>query len=152
DGEAVALVNDAMARRYWPGENVVGKVVEVHSLAPDGIAPWSTDLMTDIFRIVGVVGDVKESRLNEQVRPLLYLSSRQTGTRYANLFIRTEVPAASATSLAQRELKAVDSDLGVYGAQTMETVLDEAVAAPRLNSVLLWVFALLALVMSAVGV
>jgi putative ABC transport system permease protein len=152
DGAAVALVNDAMAHRYWPGEDVLGKTVEVRSLAPDGTAPWSTDLMADTFTIVGVVGDVKESQLNEHVRPLLYVSSRQTGTRYANLLVRTEIPPAGATSLAQREIRAVDPNLGVYGAQTMETVLDEAVAAPRLNSVLLWVFALLALVMSAVGV
>jgi len=46
----------------------------------------------------------------------------------------------------------VDPDLGVYDAQSMETILDQAVAAPRLNSVLLWVFATLALVLSAIGI
>jgi len=56
------------------------------------------------------------------------------------------------TSLVQREIRAVDPDLGVYDAQSMETVLDQAVAAPRLNSVLLWAFAMMALVLSAVGI
>jgi hypothetical protein len=56
------------------------------------------------------------------------------------------------TSLVQQEIRAVDPDLGVYDAQSMESVLDQAVAAPRLNSALLWVFAAMALVLSAVGV
>src|SRR5882672_2144226 len=52
----------------------------------------------------------------------------------------------------QQEIRAVDPDLGVYDAQSMERVLDQAVATPRLNSVLLWLFAGMALVLSAVGV
>jgi ABC-type antimicrobial peptide transport system permease subunit len=56
------------------------------------------------------------------------------------------------TALVQREIRAVDPTLGVYGVQTMEEVLGEAIAAPRLSSFLLWVFAGLALAMSAVGV
>ncbi len=151
-GAAVALVNDAMARRFWPGQNALGKVVNVHPLASTAAAPWWPDQMTDTFTVVGVVGDIKESRLNEHVEPVVYLSSLQNGTRYAHLLVRTEAPPANVTALVQREIRAVDPTLGVYGVQTMEEVLGEAIAAPRLSSFLLWAFAGLALAMSAVGV
>jgi predicted permease len=151
-GAAVALVNDAMARRFWPGQNAVGKVVDVHPLASTAAAPWWPDQMTDTFTIVGVVGDIKESRLNEHVEPVAYLSYLQNGTRYAHLLVRTEATPSNVTALVQREIRAVDPTLGVYGVQTMEEVLGEAIAAPRLSSFLLWVFAGLALAMSAVGV
>ncbi|MGH9421380.1 MAG: FtsX-like permease family protein, partial [Thermoanaerobaculia bacterium] len=52
----------------------------------------------------------------------------------------------------QRELRAVDADLGVYDPQSMETIVDQVVASPKLNSVLLWIFAVAALLLSAIGV
>jgi len=151
-GAAVALVNEAMARRFWPGQNALGKIVDVHPLASSAAAPWWPDQMTDTFTVVGVVGDIKESRLNEHVEPVVYLASLQNGTRYAHLLVRTEATPANVTALVQREISAVDPTLGVYGVQTMEAALDEAIAAPRLSSFLLWMFAGLALAMSAVGV
>jgi ABC-type antimicrobial peptide transport system permease subunit len=108
--------------------------------------------MTDTFTIVGVVGNIKESRLNDQAEPVVYLSYRQNATRYAHVLVRTRSSPTNIASLVQREIRAVDPDLGVYDAQSMETVLDQAVAAPRLNSVLLWAFAIMALVLSAVGI
>jgi putative ABC transport system permease protein len=66
--------------------------------------------------------------------------------------VRTRSTPTNVTSLVQEEIRAVDPDLGIYDAQSMESVLDQAVAAPRLNSVLLWVFAAMALVLSAVGI
>jgi putative ABC transport system permease protein len=66
--------------------------------------------------------------------------------------VRTDAAPTNVTSLVQREIRATDPDLGVYDPRTMETVLSQAVAAPRLNSLLLWVFATLALVLSAGGV
>jgi ABC-type antimicrobial peptide transport system permease subunit len=108
--------------------------------------------MTDTFTIVGVVGNIKESRLNDQAEPVVYLSYLQNATRYAHVLVRTRSSPTNITRLVQREIRAVDPDLGVYDAQSMETVLDQAVAAPRLNSVLLWAFAIMALVLSAVGI
>jgi predicted permease len=147
----VALVNEEMAWRYWPGASAIGATLQVSSLAPEATAPWDVDQMTNTFTVVGVVGNVKESQLNEHTRPMLYLSTKQNSTRYAHLLVRTTITPANVASLVQREISAVDPDLGVYGVQTMQGVLGEAVAAPRLNSVLLWMFAILALVMSAVG-
>jgi ABC-type antimicrobial peptide transport system permease subunit len=108
--------------------------------------------MTDTFTIVGVVGDIKESRLNDRVVPVVYLSYLQNASRYAHLLVKTNTTPAAVSSIVQREIGVVDPDIGIYDATTMGAVLGQAVAAPRLNSVLLWVFATLAIVLSAVGV
>jgi putative ABC transport system permease protein len=149
---AVALVNDMMARRFWPNEDPIGKSFSTKPLGSISVAPWWPDQVTETFTIVGIVGNIKESRLNDQAEPVMYLSYLQNATRYAHLLVRTRSTPTNVTSLVQREIRAVDSDLGVYDAQSMETVLDQAVAAPRLNSVLLWVFAAMALMLSAVGI
>ena len=155
DGPAsagVALVNEVLARRFWPAEDPIGKSISARPLGSTSVAPWWPDQMTDTFTIVGVVGNIKESRLNDQAEPVVYLSYLQNATRYAHVLVRTRSSPTNITSLVQREIRAVDPDLGVYDAQSMETVLDQAVAAPRLNSVLLWALAMMALVLSAVGI
>src|SRR5713226_3252715 len=108
--------------------------------------------MTDTFTIVGVVGDIKESRLNNQVEPVVYLSYLQNPSRYMHLLVRTESTPTNVSNVVQREIRAVDPDLGAYDVRTMEAVLGQAMAAPKLNSLLLWVFATVALLLSAVGV
>jgi predicted permease len=152
DGAAVALINDTMARRFWPAEDPVGRAIEARPLGSKSVAPWWPDQMTDTFTIVGVVGDIKESRLNDRVEPAVYLSYLQNASRYTHLLVKTNTTPATVSSIVRREIEAVDPDLGIYDATTMEAVLGQSVAAPRLNSVLLWVFATLAIVLSAVGV
>src|SRR5262249_55974530 len=147
----VALINEIMARRFWPGEDPLGKSFSTKPLG-SAFMPWSPEQVSDTFTIVGIVGNIKESRLNDQVEPVMYWSYHQNATRYAHLLVKTRSTPTSVTSLVQQEIRAVDSDLGVYDAQSMDSVLDQAVAAPRLNSVLLWVFAAMALVLSAVGI
>jgi predicted permease len=152
ENTAVALVNEVMAHRFWPTEDPIGKIIRVRSLGATSSAPWWPDQMTDTFTIAGVVGNIKESRLNDQVEAVVYLSYLQNPSRYAHLLVRTESTPTNVTSIVQREITAVDPDLGVYDVQTMETVLGQAVAGPKLNSLLLWVFATIALLLSAVGV
>ncbi len=149
----VALINETMARRFWPTEDPLGKSFSTKALGSTGSdSPWWPEQMSDTFTIVGIVGDMKESRLNDQAGPVMYWSYLQNATRYTHLLVRTTSTPTTVASLVQQEIRAVDPDLGVYDVQAMESVLDQAVAAPRLNSVLLWVFAVMALVLSAVGI
>jgi putative ABC transport system permease protein len=148
----VALINETMARRFWPSEDPLGKSFSTKPLGSVSDAPWWPEQLSDTFTIVGVVGDMKESRLNDQAGPVMYWSYRQNAVRYAHLLVRTRSTPTNVTSLVQQAIHTVDPDFGVYDVQWMETVLDQAVAAPRLNSVLLWVFAAMALVLSAVGI
>jgi len=130
----------------------IGKGIRAKSLGSTSAAPWWPNQMTDTFTIVGVVGDIKESRLNNQVEPVVYLSYLQNPSRYMHLLVRTESTPTNVSNVVQREIRAVDPDLGAYDVRTMEAVLGQAVAAPKLNSLLLWVFATVALLLSAVGV
>ncbi len=150
--EAVALVNETMAERFWSSENPIGKGIRARSLGSTSMAPWWPEQTTDTFTIVGVVRDVKESRLGNQVEPVIYLSYLQNPSRYMHLLLRTESTSMTVTNVVQREIQAIDGELGVYDVQAMETVLEQAVAAPKLNSLLLWVFATVALMLSSVGV
>jgi predicted lysophospholipase L1 biosynthesis ABC-type transport system permease subunit len=108
--------------------------------------------MTDTFTIVGVVGDVKERRLNDPAEPIIYISYLQNPSRYLHLLVRTATPGPHVATMIQREIRRVDSAVGAYDIRMMEDVLEQAVAEPRLNSLLLWVFATVALVLSAIGV
>ena len=152
DALPVALVNSTMARRFWPTEDPIGKAVRLRLLGSNASAPWWPEHTADGYTIVGVIGDVKESRLGDQVRPVVYLSYSQNPSRYAHLLVRTDGTPLNVLETVQRQLRAIDPDLGVYDVQSMETVLDQAVASPRLNSILLWVFAVVALMLCAVGV
>jgi len=148
----VALINETMARRYWPEEDPLGKPLRVRALGSTATAPWWPEQSSDTFTVVGVVGDIKERRLSEQIEPVVYLSHLQNPSRYVHLLVRTESAPASVAGVVQRALREVDADLGVYDVRTMESAVDEAIAEPRLNSLLLWVFATVALLLSAVGV
>ena len=148
----VALINQTMARRYWPGQNPIGKSLRARALGTAAMAPWWPFQSADTFTIIGIVGDIKERRLSEQIEPVIYLPLLQHPARYVHLLVRTEAAPTSVAGVVQRAVQDVDPDLGVYGMQTMEEVLEEAVAEPKLSSLLLWVFAGVALLLSAVGV
>ncbi len=84
--------------------------------------------------------------------PVIYLSQRQNPSRLMNLMVSTQGPATSVANAVQREIRAVDGDLGVYDLKTMDTILSDVVALPRFNALLIWLFAALALSLSAIGV
>src|SRR5437773_718169 len=141
-----------MVHRFWPTADPIGKAIRLRLLGSTASAPWWPDQTADTYKIVGVVGDIEESRLGDHVRPVVYLSYSQNPSRYAHLLVRTEGTPLNVLETVQRQLRAIDPDLGLYDVQSMETVLDQAVASPRLNSILLWIFAVVALILCAVGV
>jgi putative ABC transport system permease protein len=148
----VALVNDTFARRFWPDESPIGKSIRATSLGSPDSAPWWPEQTTDLFTIVGVVGNVRDSQLRGDVEPIVYLTQLQNPSRYMHVLVRAGSDAANLTPLVERELRALDPDLGVYDARTMERVLASAVADTRFVSILLRVFAAIALLLAAVGV
>jgi predicted permease len=152
----VALVNATMAKRFWPNSDPIGDVVRLTSLGSTESAstPWWPErmAMTNGYTVVGVVNDIQESRRGDKVRPLVYLSYRQNPSRYGHLLVRMDGTSPKVLEAVQQQLRSMDPDLGVYDVQSMVTVLDQAVASPRLNSMLLWIFAATALMLCAVGV
>jgi putative ABC transport system permease protein len=141
DAPKVLLINEAFARKYFPGEDPLGKRVEV-TVAPDMLG-----------EIVGVVGDVKHRSLDREPDPECYVSFEQVPTSFMTLVVRTESndPAALTASLREA-VRQVDADIPLADVRTMEQVVSNSVAQRRFNTLLLGVFAALALVLSAVGI
>ena len=150
DGAAVTVVNEAAAARYWPGAEPVGR--RLRPRFQPGAAPWIPEGRADWFTVVGVVRDFREHQIEEPVVPVIYLSQRQNPSRLMSLVVSTQRPATGIANAVQGEIRAVDGDLGVYDLKTMDAILSDVVALPRLNALLVWLFAALALSLSAIGV
>lgn len=135
----VALVNEALERKFWPGEGALGKRFRFGSTLP-----WVT--------IVGVVGDVKQAGLDQPPRPEMYLPAAQIPTWLSGLAIRTRGDPQSLAAAVRREIRAVDQDVPVTDLRTMEEVLDREVFQHRAQMLLLAVFAGLALLLASLGI
>ena len=134
------IINQTLARRLWPNENPLGKRIK------DG-APNSTWV-----EIVGVAADTKEDELTAEVRDAIYLPYVVSPNPAMTLVLRTKTEPLSLVAAASAEIRRVDSEQAVSGINTLASVLDEATAQPRFNAALLALFALLALVLAAVGI
>jgi len=101
---------------------------------------------------VGVVRDFREHQVEEPVVPVIYLSQSQTPSCLMSLIVSTQGPATGVANAVQSEIRTVDGDLGIYDLKTMDAILSNIVALPRLNALPVWLFAALALALSAIGV
>jgi putative ABC transport system permease protein len=134
----VAIVNQALARRYWSGESAVGK-----RISADTGKTWIT--------IVGVVGDVRHYGLRSEPSDEVYLPFAQLPIRESTFLLRTTADAAAMARRVAEEVLAIDAAQPVANVQTLEEVRGEALANPRLTTTLLLLFALLALGITAAG-
>jgi putative ABC transport system permease protein len=150
----VAIINETMARRYWPGENPIGKRAaldfEAMRFYPDRAPDF--DLALGLREIVGVVADVKHVGLAGETVPEFYAPLAQRPTRDMTLVVRTAADPAGLLSLARREVYSLDKDQPIDNASTMSEWLVASVAQPRFNFLLLNVFAAVALALAALGI
>jgi putative ABC transport system permease protein len=136
ESENVIIINETMARTLWPGGDPLGQIVEVNG-------EW---------RVVGVVGDVRHSKLEEPGRAEFYLSYRQIdGFNALDLVVRTTRPIASLARDVRVVMKEFDPTLPSTEYITLSGIVDQAVAPRRLITSLLGVFSSLALLLSAIG-
>jgi predicted permease len=143
DAQRVAIVNDAMARRLWPGRDPVGRRFK---LGPrDSDRPW--------FTVVGVVGDMRRQGLESEPVPQMFESLAQNPPRSVDLFIRmsTDDPLAMAGAL-QAAVRRVEKHAPIYGVAPLERQLGLYLTQRRFQTSLLIGFALVALVMAAIGI
>ncbi len=142
DTTPVIVVNETMARRFWPGQDAIGKRIRWGGWNPQG---WLT--------IAGVVADVKFSKLEAESPPTVYMPVFQIPRirRDAIFIARTTVDPASLAAAMRREIGAVDADLPVYDVRTMNQVIAESVARRRFTMSLLAIFAGAALSLAALG-
>ena len=149
DGERtpkVAVINEVAARRYWPGEDPVGK--RILSGADDDA--WST--------IIGVVGNVKHAGLDADTKPETYYHYLQIPADVLSvaestmfLAVRTRIDPSAMTSSVRQELRSLDPNQPVFNVRTMAEVMGASVSQVRFRMLLLAVFAGLALLLAAIG-
>ncbi len=135
----VIVINQTMARRFWPHEDAVGKQVNVYF-------PKLT------ATVVGVVADVKNNSLDEAEQPQLYLSFAQNPHIFASLIVRTNGEALSFSNAVRGAIWAVDKDQPVWKVRTMEWLLERSIGGQRLIMQLLAALSLLAMMLAAVGI
>jgi len=135
----VILVNQTLARRFWPQGNPLGARLVV-----------DTDSRT--AEVVGVVGDVKPDRVEGEGWPTIYDPFPQVPVPTLTLVVRTSRPPLSLASAVEREVHQLDPDQAVANVQPMDTVVEDAFAGARFNTLLLGVFAAIAFTLAAVGI
>ena len=138
----VVLINETMARRFWPNENPIGK--RVKQGWPEQTNPW--------LEVVGVVGDVKMQGVTEPTRLHIYLPTSQSSINTMYLVVRTQVEPQSLNAPIQAAVHAVDSQFPLYEVRTMEDRMQRAVASQRAAMILLGAFAIVAMLLAVVGI
>ena len=138
----VAIINETLARRIWPGEDPIGK--RLKQGRPGSDTPWR--------EVIGVINDIKLNGVENENSMQTYLLYAQEPGTGLGLVLRThDNPLAVAASVEQA-IHSIDKDLPVYRIRTMDQVLSDSLAQRRLTLVLLASFAALALVLAAVGI
>jgi putative ABC transport system permease protein len=138
----VALVNEALVRAFYPGEDPLGRPLFVE---------WCDDQARCRFEIVGVVNDVRHGGLHAEPQPTVFLANAQAPSYMASLVVRTSGDPGRVASALRQEVRRVDPEQGVFSVEPMEAVLADSIARPRLQAFLLGGFALLALAMACLG-
>jgi putative ABC transport system permease protein len=144
DSSPVIIVNEAMTRRFWPGEDAIGKRIKLGKA--DSKSPW--------FTIKGVVKDSAQQALDTGVKPEAYFALGQMAGRYRrmNLAVRTSVDPKTLVPAIQRAIHEIDSGQPVYQVQTMKELVGDSLGTRRFALFILLLFAALALVLAATGI
>ena len=140
---AVAVISEAMARRFWPDQDPIGK----------RFTPGDPTQADQWIEVIGVVNDVRQFQLTAEPKPQMYLSYEQIGffaPRY--LVVKTDVEPASLAASVRQAVWEVDKDQPVSNIRPMEEVLSDSIARQRFSMLLLAIFAGVALVLAAVGI
>jgi predicted permease len=146
----VVVVNEAAVRRFWPGQDVVGRTIR-H--AETAIGPLGARLVNSSdWEIIGVVGDVRNASLASEPEPAIYLTQRQFPFRNMHVYVRGAGDAGSLLAIVRDELRRLDPTVPLAHAQPLEDVLAAPADPPRLVMFVLLVFAALATALAAIGI
>ena len=138
-GAPIALViNQALAKKYFPGQSPIGQTITFGD--------------TNHFAIVGVVGDVRQGSVDEAPTPRIYASAYQIFRVKVSLVVRTEADPQVMIKRVEDALRSVDPQQTITSAFTLDDAVGDAVARPRLLTVLLGLFGIMGLVLGALGI
>jgi putative ABC transport system permease protein len=139
----VVLISESMAKQFWPGEQAVGKRFQIGSTV-DEKAEWCT--------VVGVFADIHHSGLDRPARPLFLRPFSQAGWPFMAIVVKTASAPAGFVAPVKQAMRVVEPNQPVTSVDTMENVIGDSVSSRRFPMIVLSLFALLALGLSAVGI
>jgi putative ABC transport system permease protein len=146
DNEAslpVAIVSEAAARLYWPNEDPIGKRVS-ESDESEGRIVWR--------QVIGVVADVRQDGLADKVRPSVYTPLSQLPMPFAALIVKSRMDPRSLADPVRQQVMAVDKDQPLFSIQTMQEVVADSVSNRAFQTVLLSLFAAVAMTLATIGI
>ncbi len=142
DTPRVAIIDQALARTYWPGRDPVGRRVTVND-DQNGQPVWRT--------IVAVVGDVKDDGLDGPGAPHVYVPHRQYAERGMTVVLRAQGDPLALVSAARAAVTALDRDQPVYDVRPLDSVVSRSLSRVRFGTVLLSLFGALSLMLASIG-
>jgi putative ABC transport system permease protein len=144
DGPPATIINDAMANRYWPGEDPVGRRLEIGEAGEGEADIWLT--------VIGVVGDIRETALGVPPYPQMYTSFRQSPQRSAALIIKSRTDPNSMINEVREQIAAIDPGQPLYHVAAMTDVMANSLSRQRFNTQLMLLLTLIAFALTIVGI
>jgi putative ABC transport system permease protein len=143
DTPPVVVINEAAVRRFFPGEEPLGKRINLGN--DDDGNPF-------LLEIVGVVRDFKQESLQREVEPQMFLPYAQAPRPSLAVVVRTRSDPAAVTAATTARVRELDPEIPVYAVRTMDEVVTTSASQPKFYMLLLGGFAVIALVLAAVGI
>ncbi len=140
----VAIVSEGFAKQYFPGEDPIGKRITPNGSVDPGKPP--------VREIIGVVADMHLISLRLPPKPQIYIPHQQFATQTMSIFVRSQMGEAALMSTLRQAVNEIDKDVPVYRVRTLPDYLSQSIAQPRLNAMLVGLFALIALLLAAAGI
>ena len=140
----VAIVSENFAKQYFPGEDPIGKRITPNGSVDPGKPP--------VREIVGVVADMRLISLRLAPKPQIYIPHQQFAIQSVSIFVRSQMSESALMSSLRRAVNEIDKDVPVYRIRTLPDYLSKSIAQPRLNAMLVGLFALIALLLAAAGI
>jgi putative ABC transport system permease protein len=147
DHSGVAIVNEAFARQYLPQGKALGQ--RIQPVLPAQI--WNNERLTS-FEVVGIVRNVKSAGWNAESEPTYYLPATQAPFQAMTILVRTRNDPATLVSALRNAVQTIDPTQPVTNIRTLDQIVSDSIAQPRLNMLLMGLFGGLALILAAVGI
>ena len=151
DAPRVALISESLARRFFPGENPLGRHISIGSAYVRN-APHDLYSEHSWMTVVGVVDDVHYSWINKEDIPTIYRPFRQSPPYYTTVVLRTQDDPTRMISAARAEIGAVDPELALYNIKSMDRLITESIVGIAYVAAMMAVLGGIALVLASVGV
>jgi putative ABC transport system permease protein len=140
----VAIVTEGFAKQFFPGEDPIGKRIIPNGSVDPGKPP--------VREIVGVVGDIHLISLREAPKPQIYIPHQQFAIPSMSIFAKTQMDPQAVIPALRRAVNEIDKDVPVFRPRTLADYMSGSIAQPRLNAMLVTLFAAVALLLAAAGI